>query len=133
MFAGIRFITLTIINKVALIFHNNSDNIQMIFFQKVTFSSTTDVRQIFTRELSLIRGAAKAISIQDTTNFETLLAEINKLVTEAWGTTVPIQILLVTDGSLGFGPGSLRDTIRTAKRFPFSVKMNVIALCMLRS
>lgn len=84
----------------------------------------------FTRELNLIRELCKTASPQDTTNFDALLSGITKLVTEAWGTTVPIQILLVTDGSPAFGAGSLHDTLKGAKRFPFSAKMNVISLCM---
>lgn len=64
----------------------------------------------------------------DKTNFEIMLQSVSSLVVDSWGTSVPIQILLITDGAPGFGYGSLRDTIKRCSHFPFQAKMNILSL-----
>lgn len=82
----------------------------------------------FTRDLFLVRESAQALPTHDLTNFEALLSGIDKLVADTWGSSNPIQIFLVTDGSLGMGRGSLRDLVRRRQKFSFPAKMNILAL-----
>ncbi|CAL8099661.1 unnamed protein product [Orchesella dallaii] len=105
-----------------------SAHCKLEFVALMTFSSAAVVERTFTRDLYLIRESVLAIPTHDVTNYDALLSGIAKLVADSWGTTVPIQILLVTDGSLGFGSGSLRDVARSSKKFPFPAKMNVLSL-----
>jgi hypothetical protein len=80
--------------------------------------------------LEAVREALAGISCYDRTNYESLWTGINTSVLDTWGSTVPVQILLITDGSGGFGPGSLKETIKTARQFEFPAKMNVLSLGM---
>jgi len=94
----------------------------------VTFSTLYEVVSSFNRDLESIRDQLKKVAFYDGTNFETLLHGISTVVLDTWGTTVPVQILLITDGTGGFGPGCLKDTIRTAKPFTFPAKMNILSI-----
>lgn len=64
----------------------------------------------------------------DNTNYEAILDGIVATVLKQWSNTLPVEVLLITDGSPGFGPGCLPLTIENAKRFPFPTKMNILSL-----
>jgi hypothetical protein len=94
----------------------------------VTFSTLYEVVTSFNRDLDAVRSQLDSLAYYDKTNFEILLHGISTVVLDTWGTTVPVQILLITDGAGGFGPGCLKDAIATAKPFAFPANMNVLSL-----
>ena len=78
--------------------------------------------------MDVIRIHLNSLRDYDRTNYESVLNGITTMVVDQWGSTVPVQILLVTDGSPGFGPGSLKETVEKAKPFPFPAKMNILSM-----
>lgn len=85
----------------------------------------------FSRDFESLRNQFCLLQDKDRTNYEALLHTIEGIVLEQWGTAIPVQILVVTDGSPGFGPGCLKRVVESAQRFPFQAKMNVLALSKL--
>lgn len=82
----------------------------------------------FSRDLDAIREELSGVLNYDRTNYMAMLSGVSTAVYDTWGNTVPVQILLVTDGSGGFGHGCLKDAVNSAKPFPFPAKMNIITL-----
>lgn len=99
---------------------------------QITFSSLYEIVTPFDRELNAIRARLNAIDNYDRTNYESMLTGVTKVVKDTWGSTVPVQIFLITDGSGGYGTGCLKDTVSTARQFPFPVKMNIISLSIMK-
>ncbi|OXA59380.1 von Willebrand factor A domain-containing protein 9 [Folsomia candida] len=89
-----------------------STHCKLEFVTLITFSTLFEIITPFDRDLDAIRGELSSISTYDCTNYEAMLS----------------GILLITDGSGGFGPGCLKDAIKSAKHFPFPAKMNIITL-----
>lgn len=68
---------------------------------------------MFTRDYDQIRQHAQVLEEFDKTCIETALHGVNGLVLEEWGNNVPCQVILITDGSIGVGPMSLKHSLLT--------------------
>lgn len=75
------------------------------------------------------------IEEHDKTCIETGLCGVNTLVLSDWGSSVPCQVILVTDGSLGAGQMSLKQSLNLNHRsshfplpFPFPGKLHVVCI-----
>ncbi|XP_022115425.2 integrator complex subunit 14 [Pieris rapae] len=69
----------------------------------VTFSSTYEVTIPFTREYDNIRAKLPHLEEGDKTCIETAFIGVNQLILNEWGYQTPMQIILITDGSIGTG------------------------------
>eukprot|EP00026_Physarum_polycephalum_P004956 Phypoly_transcript_04982.p1 GENE.Phypoly_transcript_04982~~Phypoly_transcript_04982.p1 ORF type:complete len:459 (+),score=83.58 Phypoly_transcript_04982:428-1804(+) len=88
----------------------------------VTFSSTGKVLVPFSRNFSALKTALYNIQLEDKTNVTAGLQTTIGHVTKTLGTTLPVQIILVTNGcKLGGEPELLNLEI------PFPAKLHVIA------
>lgn len=94
----------------------------------MTFSSLYEIVTPFDRDLDSIRSELNSLPNYDRTNYESFLSGVSAAVLDTWGSTVPVQVLLITDGSGGYGAGCLKDAVRNAQRFTFPAKMNIISL-----
>lgn len=106
------------------------------FLSLVTFSSTYEERCQFTRDYNHIKKELTNIEDYDKTCIESALKGINQIVLEEWGNNTLCQILLVTDGNTGVGPGSLRDSLNRYHQggnfplpFAFPAKLHVVCVC----
>ena len=82
----------------------------------------------FLREVEAIRSALLSVEENDITNYDSMIQGIIAVASKTWSSTVSIDIVLITDGSPGFGPSSLREIVDKAQPFPFPAKMNVLSL-----
>ncbi|XP_013781379.1 integrator complex subunit 14-like [Limulus polyphemus] len=110
------------------------------FCSLIIFSSSCEILSPFTRDLESVKKALLNIDFYDKTCIETALGSTKNAVLEEWGGSVPCQIILVTDGSTGIGPNSLKQRLQdigtktkeTEQRFPlpfpFPSKLHVVCL-----
>ncbi|KAG5876007.1 hypothetical protein JTB14_002176 [Gonioctena quinquepunctata] len=91
----------------------------------MAFSSLYEERCPFTRDYNVIKGELKNIDDYDKTCIETALHGVNQMVLGEWGNNTACQIILVTDGSTGVGPKSLKESLSTvnqrSSKLPFPV------------
>ncbi|XP_038072885.1 integrator complex subunit 14-like isoform X2 [Patiria miniata] len=83
-------------------------NDKLEFTALVIFSSLWEVVVPFTRDFAELKKALLSVETFDKTNLEVALEGVRNMVVEEWGVSSPCQIILVTDGSPGIGPGSLK-------------------------
>ncbi|XP_022108011.1 integrator complex subunit 14-like [Acanthaster planci] len=83
-------------------------NDKLEFTALVIFSSLWEVVVPFTRDYNELKKALYSVEIFDKTNLEGTLDGVRSVVGEEWGVTTTCQVILVTDGSPGVGPGSLK-------------------------
>ncbi|CAH1962828.1 unnamed protein product [Acanthoscelides obtectus] len=105
---------------------------------QMAFSSLYEEKCPFTRDYNLIKGELKNIDDYDKTCIETALHGVNQMVLSEWGNNTACQIILVTDGSTGVGPMSLKESLATANQrsakipfpvpFSFPAKLHIICL-----
>jgi len=76
-----------------------------------SFSSSCEVASSFTRDLDQVRSKLSSIGHQDKSCLEVGLKKVVAEVTEEWGNSVPITMILVTDGAVGHGPFSLQNMV----------------------
>lgn len=106
------------------------------FSALVIFSSLWELVVPFTRDFELLKSGLLKAETHDRTNIEVGLEGAKQVVLDEWGSSMPCQVLLVTDGSLGAGNGSLRKVhgshSSTEDSFPlplpFQSKLHVICL-----
>lgn len=133
-----------------------SANSKMEYVSLMYFSSLWERNVSFTRDYDSIKLAlAKSCdTFYDTTNVENALKGVQEYVQEEWGKSIPVQVLLITDGSPGAqamlqivnssgGGQSARDRIVYCDepergdepetpgfvQFSFPCKLHVINLC----
>lgn len=103
----------------------------------MSFSSSYEVLCPFTRDFELIRAKLPKIEEQDKTCIESGLAGVNSLILSDWGSSIPCQIILITDGSIGVGQLSLKQNLNNINHknnsnfplpFPFPGKLHIICL-----
>ncbi|EEC13758.1 conserved hypothetical protein, partial [Ixodes scapularis] len=73
------------------------------FATLVVFSSLWEVVVPFTRDFDSIRAALARVECHDKTNLEAGLEGAKQALQDEWGHSMPCQVVLVTDGSLGVG------------------------------
>ncbi|KAJ8983060.1 hypothetical protein NQ317_013266 [Molorchus minor] len=104
----------------------------------MAFSSLYEEKCPFTRDYNLIKTELKNIDDYDKTCIETALHGVNQMVLGEWGNNTACQIILITDGSTGVGPMSLKESLGTLNQrsskiqfpipFPFSAKLHIVCL-----
>ncbi|XP_041974308.1 integrator complex subunit 14 [Aricia agestis] len=93
----------------------------------VTFSSVYEVSVPFTREYDSIKAKLPTIEEGDKTCIETALQGVNQIVLNEWGYQTPVQIILITDGSVGVGPVGRNRIISTLPLPPtYPLKLHVL-------
>ncbi|XP_017785176.1 PREDICTED: von Willebrand factor A domain-containing protein 9 [Nicrophorus vespilloides] len=108
------------------------------FISLVTFSSIYEEKCSFTRDYNVIKSELKSIDDYDKTCIEIAFNGINQIVLNEWGNNTACQVILVTDGSSGIGPGSLKDSLSTINQrgaanpfpvpFAFPTKLHVVCI-----
>ena len=106
------------------------------FTSLVIFSSLWEIVVPFTRDFAALKAGCFSIDVYDKTRIENALQGVESLVMEEWGGVVPVNIILVTDGRVGVGPGSLKESLKNAKiddgefPLPFSFPSNLSIVCI---
>uniref|UniRef100_A0A4W3JRD3 Integrator complex subunit 14 n=1 Tax=Callorhinchus milii TaxID=7868 RepID=A0A4W3JRD3_CALMI len=98
---------------LSMLFEHMATNYKLEFTALVAFSSLWELMVPFTRDYNTLQEALSTVDDYDKTCLESALVGISNIVQEEWGVCIPCQIILVTDGSLGIGRGSLRHSLAT--------------------
>jgi len=99
----------------------------------IQYSSGCELVAPFSRDMEMLRSKLRSVGCQDKSCLEVGLQGFVGLVQEEWGLGIPITLIIVTDGSLGFGSYSLYNLIKgtpTELRLPLQVPMNVSVACI---
>ncbi|XP_069480343.1 integrator complex subunit 14 [Ambystoma mexicanum] len=123
---------------LTMLFEHMATNYKLEFTAMVIFSSLWELMVPFTRDYNTLQEALSNMEDYDKTCLEAALAGICNVVQQEWGGVVPCQIVLVTDGCLGIGRGSLRHSLATlgqrtdSNRFPlpFPFPSKLYIMCM---
>ena len=102
----------------------------------LTYSSVFEVAVNFTRDIDAVRSKLSNIQCQDKSLLEAGLAGATAVILEEWGgsaSSLNLNLVIVTDGSLGQGPMSLNHLVNVGPvdmklPLPFSVNVSVICL-----
>lgn len=81
----------------------------------MVFSTLYEVFVDFTRDYDSIRTALAKIEHYDKTCLENMLQAANNILLSNWGSQNYCQVLVFTDGGIGFGATSLPNTIANLK------------------
>ena len=106
------------------------------FTSLVIFSSLWEIVVPFTRDFAALKAGCFSVDVYDKTRIENALQGVESLVMEEWGGVVPINIILVTDGQIGVGSGSLKESLMNVKKdgeefpLPFSFPSNLTVVCL---
>ena len=102
----------------------------------LTFSSVCEVAISVTRDIEAIRSKLSSISCQDKSLLEAGLVGASSLILEEWGgsaSSLNLNLVIVTDGSLGQGPMSLNHLLTTGPvdmKLPLPFQCNVSVICL---
>ncbi|KAJ7365923.1 snRNA metabolic process [Desmophyllum pertusum] len=90
------------------------------------------------RDYQSLKQGCITVDVYDKTSFENGFSGVVGHVIEEWGTSVPCQVILVTDGRTGSGQGSLRDLLEGKRKknsdqpcpfpIPFPCKIHVVCI-----
>ncbi|KAK9892940.1 hypothetical protein WA026_022812 [Henosepilachna vigintioctopunctata] len=104
----------------------------------MAFSSLYEEKSPFTRDYNAIKATLQNIDDYDKTCLETALHGVNQMVLGEWGNNTACQVVLVTDGSVGIGPMSLKESLTNLIHrspnnpfpvpFSFPAKLHVVCL-----
>ena len=101
-------------------------NYNLEYTSLVIFSSLYEVLVKFTRDFDSLKKACNNLQIYDKTVYETTFQGVESIVTEEWGKTVAVNVILITDGLCGIGEGSLKESLngesldkKSENKFPF--------------
>ncbi len=106
------------------------------FTALVAFSSLWEIVVPFTRDVSALKAGCLSVDVYDKTCIENALRGVEAMVMEEWGSVVPINVILVTDGRLGTGKGSLKESLNKTSNeegtfvLPFSFPCNLSVICI---
>uniref|UniRef100_H2UGI6 Integrator complex subunit 14 n=1 Tax=Takifugu rubripes TaxID=31033 RepID=H2UGI6_TAKRU len=112
------------VHGLNMLFEHMASNYRLEFTALMAFSSLWELLVPFTRDYNALQEALSNLDDYDKTCVESALQGVNSVVQQEWGNACPCQVVLVTDGSLGIGKGSLRHSLQTlnhrgdAKKFP---------------
>ncbi|KAL0968884.1 hypothetical protein UPYG_G00273150 [Umbra pygmaea] len=123
---------------LTMLFEHMATNYRLEFTSLVAFSSLWELLVPFTRDYNTLQEALSNLEDYDKTCLEAALHGVSNVVQQEWGHACPTQVVLVTDGSLGIGAGSLRHSLQTLKPrpedkkfplpFPFPAKLFVMCI-----
>ncbi|KAK6309428.1 hypothetical protein J4Q44_G00208910 [Coregonus suidteri] len=123
---------------LTMLFEHMATNYRLEFTSLVAFSSLWEQLVPFTRDYNILQEALSNLEDYDKTCLESALHGVSNVVQQEWGHACPTQVVLVTDGSLGIGKGSLRHSLQTLKGrpedkkfplpFPFPAKLFVMCI-----
>lgn len=126
------------IHGLTMLLEHMATNYKLEFTALVAFSSLWELMVPFTRDYNTLQEALSNLEDYDKTCLESALGGVSSIVHQEWGASVPCQVVLVTDGSLGIGRGSLRHSLLTVNQrsesnrfplpFPFPSKLYI--MCM---
>lgn len=97
------------------------------------FSSLCELTVPFTRDIDQVRSKLSTISCQDKSLLEVGLQAVAGLIMEEWGASVTVNLIIVTDGSLGHGPHSLQNLVNVGPvelKTPLSFPCAISVVCM---
>ena len=106
------------------------------FTSLVIFSSLWEIVVPFTRDFATLKAGCLSIDVYDKTRIENALQGVESLVMEEWGGVMPVNLILVTDGRVGVGSGSLKESLKNFKSeggefpLPFSFPCNLSVVCL---
>ncbi|KAK0051696.1 von Willebrand factor A domain-containing protein 9 [Biomphalaria pfeifferi] len=115
-----------------------SANYKLEFVSLIAFSYLYEQLSTFTRDYSIIRTALTKVEAFSKTCIESALKGIKDVTSEEWSNT-SCQVILITDGSLGVGVGSLKHSLETMNArksveekfplpFPFPCKLHIVCI-----
>ncbi|XP_063304845.1 integrator complex subunit 14 [Pelobates fuscus] len=126
---------------LTMLFEHMATNYKLEFTALVVFSSLWELMVPFTRDYNTLQEALSNIDDYDKTCLESALQGVSSVVQQEWGALTPCQIVLVTDGCLGIGRGSLHHSLATINQrsesnrfplpFPFPSKLYVMCMANL--
>lgn len=114
-----------------------TQNCKLEFTSLMVYSSLWELVVPFTRDYEQIKSALINVESFDKTNIINALRGVHELVIEEWGTTMPIQIILVTDGNAGIDAlmmnrdltfGRTREDVKWPLPFPFPCKLHIVCI-----
>lgn len=88
-----------------------SSKFKLEFSALLAFSSLWEIVVPFTRDYEALKQGCITVDTYDKTSFDNGFSGVVGHVIEEWGTSVPCQVILVTDGRTGSGQGSLRELL----------------------
>ncbi|MGH0174318.1 UNVERIFIED_CONTAM: hypothetical protein FKN15_068048 [Acipenser sinensis] len=123
---------------LTMLFEHMATNYKLEFTALVAFSSLWELVVPFTRDYNTLQEALSSLEDYDKTCLESALQGVSNIVQQEWGGAFPCQVVLVTDGALGIGKGSLRHSLATLKQrgedkkfplpFPFPSKIHIMCI-----
>ncbi|XP_034032317.1 integrator complex subunit 14 [Thalassophryne amazonica] len=123
------------VHGLNMLFEHMASNYRLEFTALMAFSSLWELLVPFTRDYNALQEALSNLEDYDKTCIESALHGVSNVVQQEWGSSCPCQVVLVTDGSLGIGKGSLRHALQTLKHrgedkkfplpFPFPTKLYI--------
>uniref|UniRef100_A0A672J6T9 Integrator complex subunit 14 n=1 Tax=Salarias fasciatus TaxID=181472 RepID=A0A672J6T9_SALFA len=126
------------VHGLNMLFEHMASNYRLEFTALMAFSSLWELLVPFTRDYNALQEALSRLEDYDKTCVESALNGVNNVVQQEWGSACPCQLVLVTDGSLGIGKGSLRHSLQTLKQrgedkkfplpFPFPTKLFIMCV-----
>lgn len=115
-----------------------SNKFKLEFSALLAFSSLWEIVVPFTRDYQSLKQGCITVDTYDKTSFDNGFSGVVGHVIEEWGTSVPCQVILVTDGRTGSGQGSLRDLLDGKRSsnpdqpspfpIPFPCKIHVVCI-----
>ncbi|KAL5004544.1 hypothetical protein ScPMuIL_018000 [Solemya velum] len=111
---------------------------KMEFISLVAFSYLWEILVPFTRDTELVKAALTNVEEYSKTCLETMLTGVAPMLTDEWGSATSSTLVVITDGSSGVGPGSLKHSLQTLgsrgpeEKFPlpFSFPCKLIVVCI---
>ncbi|XP_030621757.1 integrator complex subunit 14 [Chanos chanos] len=126
------------IHGLTMLFEHMATNYRLEFTALVAFSSLYELMVPFTRDYNALQEALSNLEDYDKTCLESALQGVSNFVQQEWSSACPCQVVLVTDGALGIGRGSLRHSLLTLKQrgedkkfplpFPFPSKLYIMCI-----
>ncbi|KAM7002597.1 integrator complex subunit 14 [Tautogolabrus adspersus] len=126
------------VHGLNMLFEHMASNYRLEFTSLMAFSSLWELLVPFTRDYNALQEALSNLEDYDKTCVEAALQGVSNVVQQEWGSACPCQVVLVTDGSLGIGKGSLRYSLQTLKQrgddkkfplpFPFPTKLFIMCV-----
>ncbi|XP_071965824.1 integrator complex subunit 14-like isoform X2 [Antedon mediterranea] len=114
-----------------------SKNQRLEFVSLVVFSSLYEIVVPFTRNYEEIETALGKLEDHDKTCVEPALSGVREMVLDEWGANATCQVVMITDGNVGVGQGSLKYSLHNYSKsdnrsfplpFNFPAKLNIVLI-----
>nr|XP_040582131.1 integrator complex subunit 14-like [Lepeophtheirus salmonis] len=112
------------IGGISMILDHLEQHFKLEYVALLLHSSLSDVLVGFTRDLNVIRDKLSSIDAFDTSRIPSAITGLCSLISEEWGPCLPIDSILITDGTLNHNQSPFQKS-------PLALKgsFNVISLC----